>query len=196
MSGQANVTKQKFSFLCGNFVKRNFIYAIKNAGKPWHYFEAQDSLSSAHGPLPSLLDSLISKMIMNKIKTVEVPLNEHQWMNYYDNEQFIFKARELKTCAYFYMDFYFRISMSSFTCYYLELMYIPDMQLTNEQSKKETSNAKLSYKYTDGLVFISGQTNPLLFLNEYEKCRDLKDDKDKMFKIRNFVDAPHRGEIH
>lgn len=70
------------------------------------------------------------------------------------------------------------------------------MELTNEQSKKEASNSKSSYKYTDQMIFISGQTNPLLFLNEYEKCRDLNDDKEKMFKIRNFVDAPHKSEFN
>lgn len=111
MSSQGNVRKQKFYFLCGNFAKRNFIYAIKSAGKPWHYFEEQDSLSSSHGFLPSILDTLISRMFENKIKTVEVPLDEYQWLEYYDNDKFIFKTSELKTCAYFY----FRISLSSST---------------------------------------------------------------------------------
>lgn len=38
-----------------------------------------------------------------------------------------------------------------------------------------------------------GQSNPLLFLKEFERCRDLKNDKDKMFKLRHFVDEPHKG---
>lgn len=113
MSIPANVNKQKFYFLCGNFAKINFIYAIKNAGEPWRYFEEQDSLSSVHGFLSRVLDALISTMLINKIKTVEVPLDEHQWMNYYDNEKFIYKTRELKTCAYFYINF-----CCSITCYF------------------------------------------------------------------------------
>lgn len=71
------------------------------------------------------------------------------------------------------------------------------MQFINKQSEKsenEASNSKSLLKSSDQLVFISGQTNPLLFVNVFEKCRDLKTDKDKMFKIRNFVDASHRGK--
>lgn len=54
---------------------------------------------------------------------------------------------------------------------------------------------KVKTKDTSQLIFISGQTNPLIFLNEYEKCADVNTDKNKMFKIRNFVDDIHRGEI-
>lgn len=92
--------KQKFYFLCGNFERKHFIYAIKYAEHPWHYFEEQDSISSVHGSLPAILDSLIGTL--DKVRTIQVPLDEQQTRIYYDNGKFIFKNRELKTCKYFY----------------------------------------------------------------------------------------------
>lgn len=69
----------------------------------------------------------------------------------------------------------------------------PDMQLGGLiPNDPKASQPKL--KKTDQLIFVSGQTNPLLFLAEFDKCRDLKTDKDKMFKLRNFVDDTHKGE--
>lgn len=67
------------------------------------------------------------------------------------------------------------------------------MVLANKQLGNQLSESKSSDKSTTRLVFISGQTNPLLFLNDFEKCRDLKTDKDKMYKIRHFVDECHKG---
>lgn len=75
------------------------------------------------------------------------------------------------------------------------LTIFTDMQFVGEESEKKASNSKSLRENTDQLVFISGQSNPLLFLNEFEKCRDVKTEKDKMFKIRNFVDACHKGEM-
>lgn len=49
-------------------------------------------------------------------------------------------------------------------------------------------------KSTD-LVFASGATNPLLFLNQFEKCIDVKSDKDKKYNIGHFVDECHKGKI-
>lgn len=37
------------------------------------------------------------------------------------------------------------------------------------------------------MVFAVGKSNPAIFLKEFEKCDDTKTDKDKLFKIRNFV---------
>lgn len=56
-------------------------------------------------------------------------------------------------------------------------------------------NQSKSDKTTDRLIFASGQSNPLLFLNHFEKCSDLKNDQDKMFKIRHFVDDCHKGKV-
>lgn len=51
-----------------------------------------------------------------------------------------------------------------------------------------TERSKKNIKKTNQLVFISGQTNPLIFLSEFEKCSDVLADNDKKFKIREFVD--------
>lgn len=51
------------------------------------------------------------------------------------------------------------------------------------------------FNTTDKLVFVSGESNPLVFLNSFEKCDDVKLEKDKMFKIRHFVDDNHRAEF-
>lgn len=48
---------------------------------------------------------------------------------------------------------------------------------------------------TTQMVFNPGHTNPLLFLNKFEKCVDMKTDKDKMFLIRNFVHEDHRSNF-
>lgn len=74
----------------------------------------------------------------------------------------------------------------------LLIQSFPGLQLNNKQS--EPSQTKSLPKITAQLVFIPGQTNPVLFLNEFEKCRDLKSDKEKMCKIRNFVTDVHRGK--
>ncbi len=87
--------KQKFYFLCGNFEKRNFIYATKFGQYEWHYFEEADTLSSAHGSLPQVLDALIGTL--KAVKCIEVPLDELQSTKYYDDGKFIFNNKELKT---------------------------------------------------------------------------------------------------
>lgn len=48
---------------------------------------------------------------------------------------------------------------------------------------------------TDHLVFIAGETNPLVFLSDYEKCSDVRADKDKLYKIRNFANDEHKPEF-
>lgn len=62
-----------------------------------------------------------------------------------------------------------------------------------ELSKKDKKDPK--DRTANRLVFASGQTNPLLFLNDFEKCSDLKTDKDKMYKILHFVDECHKGNV-
>lgn len=62
-----------------------------------------------------------------------------------------------------------------------------------ELSKKNKKEPK--DRTANRLVFASGQTNPLLFLNDLEKCSDLKTDKDKMYKILHFVDECHKGNM-
>lgn len=93
--------KQKFQFLCGHFEKTNFIYAIKFEKHSWHYFEKIHSTSAVHDSLPAILDSLIGTL--KKMRTIEVPLDEIQSRNYYVNEKFVFKGKELKTCKYFHV---------------------------------------------------------------------------------------------
>lgn len=56
-------------------------------------------------------------------------------------------------------------------------------------------NQSKSDKTTNRLIFASGQSNPLLFLNDFERCSDLKNDEDKMYKIRRFVDDCHKGKV-
>lgn len=58
---------------------------------------------------------------------------------------------------------------------------------TKEQPRSQSS--------TNRLLFVSGQTNPLLFLKKFEKCNDIETDKNKMYKIRGFVDESHKGII-
>lgn len=41
-------------------------------------------------------------------------------------------------------------------------------------------------------MFAVGKSNPAVFLNEFEKCGDAKTEKDKLFKIRNFVKSEDR----
>ena len=59
--------------------------------------------------------------------------------------------------------------------------------LTNQSIKQKM-------KSTRELIFNSGETNPLLFLTEFEKCRDIETDQDKTYKIRDFVDHHHKGK--
>lgn len=51
----------------------------------------------------------------------------------------------------------------------------------NSTRKRVTKSSK------EDLVFTVGKSNPAIFLKEFENCDDTKTDKDKLFKIRNFV---------
>lgn len=146
--------KETFHFLCGKFGGLHFIYGIKNVIEPWHYFEEQDSLISAHESLPALLDTVIGTL--DKVRTIKVPLFEHQWSDYYRNKKFIFKDKELKTCEYFNIDFRYRDAFESDAnkCQLaIVLMNEPikthslltiftDMQFVDEESEKKASNSK------------------------------------------------------
>lgn len=56
--------------------------------------------------------------------------------------------------------------------------------------KKPTSTQK---KETRKLKFDSLEMNPLLFLEKYEECDDVKTDREKLWKIRDFVNLEDRG---
>lgn len=57
------------------------------------------------------------------------------------------------------------------------------------------SRRKNQPESSDDLIFVYGKTNPLIFLDKFEKCTDVKTDKDKLFKIRNFVNQIDRSEF-
>lgn len=67
------------------------------------------------------------------------------------------------------------------------------MELGDCQPSEYNTLKPSELKSTD-LVFASGETNPLLFLNQFEKCIDVKSDKDKMYIIQHFVDESHKGK--
>lgn len=60
-------------------------------------------------------------------------------------------------------------------------------------SVKKSKNSTTVQNTTRHLKFNSQETNPLSFLKEFEKCTDLKTDRDKLWKIRDFVDKEHQG---
>lgn len=68
------------------------------------------------------------------------------------------------------------------------------MELSGKRTHQPSSNRK-KVKSTEDLVFAVGETNPVIFLHEFEKCSDVKEDKDKLFKIRNFVNQEDRREF-
>lgn len=87
---------ESFYFLCGNFDKNNFIYAIKNDLNDWHYFEEQDTLFDVHVSLPRNLLNEISRL--QKVKSIPMQLNAAQIADYMNDGKFVFKEKELKTC--------------------------------------------------------------------------------------------------
>ncbi len=60
---------------------------------------------------------------------------------------------------------------------------------------KTNTQPRESQSSTNRLLFVSGQTNPLMFLKKFEKCSDVMADKEKMYKIRGFVDESHKGTM-
>ncbi|KAJ6648323.1 hypothetical protein Bhyg_03551 [Pseudolycoriella hygida] len=71
-----------------------------------------------------------------------------------------------------------------------------NLEIAGQQiGKNDIRKKKLSDKKTKRLVFISGESNPLMFLKEFESSTDVKTEKDKMYKLLDFVDECHRGEF-
>ncbi len=68
------------------------------------------------------------------------------------------------------------------------------MEIIADEPTAPDSPDKNLDRTTAQLVFVSGETNPLLFLNQFDKCKDLKTKNDKMYKIRDFVDECHKGK--
>lgn len=75
------------------------------------------------------------------------------------------------------------------------LKHFIDMSIMGITTSKEKIEANRKTKTTRDLTFISGESNPLLFLAEFENCQDVKADHDKTYKIRHFVDDEHKSKI-
>ena len=58
------MSQSKFFFLCGNFERRNFIYAVKSKQSDWYYFEEEDSIIDEHRSLPVHLETKINLLKM------------------------------------------------------------------------------------------------------------------------------------
>src|ERR1700744_1616428 len=99
-------------FLCGHFLKRNFIYAIKSDQSDWYYFKEIDSLFPAHVSLPPNLENQISQL--NGLKPIAFTLDADQIVNYINNGKFVFKGEELKTCKFVFQISVCNISISNF----------------------------------------------------------------------------------
>lgn len=175
------------NFLCGSFYKIDFIYAIKNDLSDWYYFKEEDSLLDEHVSLPPNLINEISRL--KKLTPIAVTLNPDQIVNYVNNGKFIFKGKELTTCKLCLRNqilvSYFKFSRSG-----IELSGI-----TASHREKSNPRKKGKSKSTDDLVFEAGKTNPAIFLKEFEKCYDVKTEKDKLYKLRNFVNENDRPEF-
>lgn len=67
--------------------------------------------------------------------------------------------------------------------------------VTARQSDQSNPGKRVSTKSTRDLVFQVGKTNPANFLKCFEKCPDVKSEKDKIYKLRNFVNENDRPEF-
>lgn len=69
------------------------------------------------------------------------------------------------------------------------------IQLSDRAANCGQSNGNQTKKPrgTDNLVFEG--TNPAIFLKMFEKCPDVKSDKDKLYKLRNFVRESDKSEF-
>lgn len=85
-------------FLCGNFNKICFVYAIKNDLSDWHYFAEVDSFVDVHDSLPIDLTDKISQLKTNTVKPIALTLTSEQLLNYVNDGKFVFKGKELNTC--------------------------------------------------------------------------------------------------
>ncbi|KAJ6634622.1 hypothetical protein Bhyg_13198 [Pseudolycoriella hygida] len=67
--------------------------------------------------------------------------------------------------------------------------------VTVSEKSKPNQSIKRKLKSTRDITFSSGETNPILFLAEFEKCHDVSTDDDKISKIRYFVNEEHKAEF-
>ncbi|KAJ6648118.1 hypothetical protein Bhyg_03343 [Pseudolycoriella hygida] len=86
-----------------------------------------------------------------KVKSVNLNLNDEQSRNYFEDGKFVFEDKQLMT----YMDL-------------------------GDSQPSDYITLKPSELMSTHLIFVSGETNPLLFINNFEKCIDIKTEKDKM----------------
>lgn len=75
------------------------------------------------------------------------------------------------------------------------------MKIAGRQSKQSGQRCERNFSKkarlnsTEYLVFAPGRTNPAVFLKEFEQCCDVKTEKDKLYKIRNFVKEKDKPEF-
>lgn len=67
--------------------------------------------------------------------------------------------------------------------------------ITARAGQRDKSNPSKKAKTTHDIVFEAGKTNPAIFLKEFEKCSDVKLEKDKLYKLRNFVNENDKPQF-
>lgn len=91
----------------------------------------------------------------------------------------------------------FEKSYISFFVFYFKL-YRLDIQLSGiaaRQGNESNSGKKFKPESTHDLIFKAGETNPANFLKIFEKCSDVKTEKEKLYKLRNFVNENDKPEF-
>lgn len=69
------------------------------------------------------------------------------------------------------------------------------MQISSREADHIHTKRRKESNKSDDLVFIVGETNPLIFLNDFENCKDVTTEKEKLFKLRNFVNEEDKAEF-
>lgn len=67
--------------------------------------------------------------------------------------------------------------------------------LTARRDDQSNRSKRVKPTTTHDLVFQVCKTNPANFLKMFEKCSDVKSEKDKLYNLRNFVNENHRTEF-
>lgn len=182
-------------FLCGSYKDTNFVYAIKSDSSDWLYFEEVDSLLDVHVSLPPNFLSKIGRLI-NKVRPITLALNADQIAdqiaNYVKNGKFVFNGKELKTCK-FEKSVQFFVFYSKFSRSVIQLSGIAARQSDHRSESKP--GKKLKPESTHDLVFKAGESNPANFLKIFEKCSVVKTEKEKLYKLRNFVNENDKLEF-
>ncbi len=180
---------ETFDFLCDNYENINFVYAIRSDSSDWHYFEEGDSSLDAHVSLrPSFLSQI--SLLINKVKPITLILNADQILNYVKNGKFVFKGKELKTCKLSLLNktTVFRFLFKFFPIRHTIIRHICERSSQCIESRHQPQS-------THDLVFKAGESNPANFLKKFEKCLDVKTEKDKLYKLRNFVNEDDKTEF-